>query len=86
MDIKLIIDAYACVMYVASYMMKNDRKNVNHWSKWEGNQEVKILPKQFSIFSVSAWEAALSKSTGSCIEIAFNPNETIKLISSVFKH
>ena len=25
MDIQFIIDAYACVMYVASYMMKNER-------------------------------------------------------------
>ena len=25
MDIQYVIDAYACVMYVASYMMKNEK-------------------------------------------------------------
>jgi hypothetical protein len=37
MDIQFVIDAYACVMYIASYMMKNE-KGMSELLKQVGNE------------------------------------------------
>ena len=37
MDIQFVIDAYACVMYIASYMMKNER-GMSELLKQVGNE------------------------------------------------
>ena len=66
MDIQFIIDAYACVMYVASYMMKNERgmcellKQVGRESRSEDiTKQLKQLRSAFlHNREVSAQEAA----------------------------
>ena len=46
MDIQFVIDAYACVMYIASYMMKNE-KGMSELLKQVGNESrTEDIPEQ----------------------------------------
>ena len=78
------VDAYTSVMYIASYMMKNE-KGMSELLKQVGN-ESRSEDRAIETSWICIFSQPRSKYTGNSIQVAFHTNDTTEQISYLPQH